>query len=457
MASLSSDAQRMNEELRELVRPALAARMESLIDELWHDDELWKNIGERFEWGILSGHYPALLEGLSNIPDEEKDAFLKMAGTDAMRSLVPPRKQPWDQSPFLGSMDAYREELYGGMAYCYKDELQDFAGEWLEELARVGYRGMVAVPYKDGTDKLPAKEQADPLSESMVSRLLGVHEEAYPVRFENSRQVLWLQLESKGLRKHGYKEIRVSDKPLRTDKAILAALTVLEGKEVNVKELRERLAQNDESVDKLLSIQGLRKGLKGVGESNVLNLDYVFLLLRYHRPGFDDLSREERIDLIEQTCSHINELLEASRKLTAFLEYGAPGRRQKPAARDANRDVKAAVLKDVDKLTHREIGKELGIALPEDFDYKGDHPTVRQMVKRGRSILERVLGKRGWQKQIEAMRAEAERWNSLTDVEKDAEDTAEALGMPYEEALRSAREDDAYFKRRRAENQPETD
>jgi hypothetical protein len=45
----------MNKELRELVRPALAARMESSIEELWHDEELWKNARVRFERGILNG------------------------------------------------------------------------------------------------------------------------------------------------------------------------------------------------------------------------------------------------------------------------------------------------------------------------------------------------------------------------------------------------------------------
>ncbi len=458
MESLPGDTQRTNEELRELVRPALAARMESLIEELWHDEEFWKNVRERFEQGSLRGNYPALLEGLSNLSDEQKDAFLKMAGMNAMHSLAPSKKQPWDESPFLGSMDSYREELYGGMAYCYEDELPDFAEEWLTELARVGYRGMVTVLYKDGVYKLPAKEQADPLSSSVVSRLQGVHEEAYPVLFENSRQVLWLQLEGNRSRKHSYKEIRVSNKPLRTDKAILAALTVLEGKEVNLKELREGLEDRALSLDESVMRQSFEKrDAIGTGIFRHTHLlEYVFLLLRYHRPGFDDLSREERINLIEQICSHINEFLEASRKLTAFLEYGAPGRRPKPATRDADRDVRAAVLKDVGKLTHREIGKELGIPLPEDFDYKGDHPTVRQMVKRGRRLLERVLGKEGWQEQIEAMRAEAKRWNSLTDVEKDAETMAELLGMPYEEALRIAKVDDADTKRRRAENQPET-
>jgi hypothetical protein len=48
--------------------------------------------------------------------------------------LAPPKKQPWDESPFDGHMDSYRNELYEGTAYLYHDELQEFA----QELARVG-------------------------------------------------------------------------------------------------------------------------------------------------------------------------------------------------------------------------------------------------------------------------------------------------------------------------------
>jgi hypothetical protein len=54
------DIQQVKEELRELVRPALAARVESLIEELWQDEELWEILRERFERYSLHGHYPAL-------------------------------------------------------------------------------------------------------------------------------------------------------------------------------------------------------------------------------------------------------------------------------------------------------------------------------------------------------------------------------------------------------------
>ena len=82
-------------------------------------------------------------------------------------------------------------------------------------------------------------------------------------------------------------------------------------------------------------------------------LDYVLLLLRYHRPNCDDLPEEQRLDMIEQTCAHTNAFLKALRRLAGFLEYGVPGRRQKTVSIDADRDVRAAVRRDVDGLTCR--------------------------------------------------------------------------------------------------------
>jgi hypothetical protein len=113
-----------------------------------------------------------------------------------------------------------------------------------------------------------------------------------------------------------------------------------------------------------------------------------------------------------------------------------PGRRGPAPTRLVRRDVKAAVLKDVDGLTYREVAEELGVPLPVDFLVKGDHPAVRRMVIRGRMVLESALGEEGWLSQIEAMKAEAARWRSLSEVRREAEAEAEALGIPYEEALR---------------------
>ena len=51
-------------------------------------------------------------------------------------------------------------------------------------------------------------------------------------------------------------------------------------------------------------------------------LDYVLMILRYHRPDFDDLPPQERTNLVVDACAHTNELLEALCKLVSFLEHG---------------------------------------------------------------------------------------------------------------------------------------
>ena len=170
-------------------------------------------------------------------------------------------------------------------------------------------------------------------------------------------------------------------------------------------------------------------------------LDYVLTLLRYHRPGFDDLPVEERAELVAETCSHINEFLDSLRKLVAFLEHGQPGRRGPAATRVAARDIKAAILKDVEGLTYRQIGEKFGITLPADFIHKGDHPTVRKMVGRGRGAMEGALGQEGWQTHTEAMQARMYRWSSMNETEREAELEAETLNIPFDEVLQRIEEE----------------
>ena len=462
---IAREIHELTESTAEMPQKALAKR--ALMG---GDDELRDELQKRFEQGKLSGKFPLLSGYVSDLPDEEKEEFFR---TEWLRIAIPPPEPPkksWDYAPYNGDEEGYREDLYEGMAFARTD-LRVFAQEWLEELVRVGYHG-VREPFG-----LPLKERVDG---SAISRPATWHYEAYPVLFEHTREVLWLQLDGERSRKREYREPVVSNEPLRTDKAILAALTALEGRRVDTERLRTALRklklpleepmwkQWHEALEDLPEMlhyepgkfeEHLKQRRTQIEESDIPGglqnhqfLDYVLLLLRHHRPEFDDLSHEEKLALIAQTCAHVNEFLEALRKFMAFLEYGVPGRPLKSAAKDANRDVKAAVLRDVDGLTYREIGEALDVPPPENFDYKGDHPAVRQMVKRGRSVLERALGKEGWQEQIGNMKAEAKRRRSLSQVERDAEDISEFLRIPYEEALQRAKEDEA---RRRSKDKPE--
>jgi len=68
----------------------------------------------------------------------------------------------------------------------------------------------------------------------------------YPARVDEHRQVFWLKLD--GLRtsrgsKSGYKSIKVFDRPLKTQMAIIGALTVLETGTIDTERLRQALSQ----------------------------------------------------------------------------------------------------------------------------------------------------------------------------------------------------------------------
>jgi hypothetical protein len=118
-----------------------------------------------------------------------------------------------------------------------------------------------------------------------------------------------------------------------------------------------------------------------------------------------------------------------------------PGHFRGPAAtKVASKDVAAAVLRDVDGLTNREIGERLGVPLPTDFRIKADHPRVRKMVGRGRRTLKAALGEEGWKAHVRVMKEEAEAWRSRSPVQRQAELEAEALGVPYDEVLRRLEE-----------------
>lgn len=433
------------QELKELFGPAFGPAVEaygrSLAERLCEDDEGFVSaVKHRFEKGRLNEEFPALSDLLAGASDREVEEFFESGWTRIVLPEPAPHAEskPWDLAPWGGDLEAYREDLYAGMAFGFSD-LRAFAREWLEELLRVGYYGM------EESLGLPLKQQAGDLS--TLPKPLPLFGEAYPVRIGEAGQVFWLQLDA-GRSERGYKNVAISDEPLRTDRAIIAALTALEGRSMDTerlaKALPEVLPAYGESVwdrwtktfKERRSDEELVDTLEGLRYHQAL--DYVLTLLRYHRPGFDEMPREERIALVAGTCSYINTFLEALRKLMAFLEYGTPGRRILAATKVVDRDIKAAVLKDVDGLTYRQIGRELGVPPPEDVGHKGDHPTVRKMVRRGRRILEQALGVEGWRRQAEAMRAEAERWNSLSEEEREAEMEFETLGVPYEEPFRCA-------------------
>jgi hypothetical protein len=101
----------------------------------------------------------------------------------------------------------------------------------------------------------------------------------------------------------------------------------------------------------------------------------------------------------------------------------------------ARDQVKAAVLRDVEKRSHREIADMLGVDVSEErskIDMK--KPEIAALVREGRRLLDNVLPGIGWRKHAEDMKTDADRYRSLSDEEKEIEALVESTGWTIERA-----------------------
>jgi predicted DNA-binding protein (UPF0251 family) len=160
----------------------------------------------------------------------------------------------------------------------------------------------------------------------------------------------------------------------------------------------------------------------------------MLALLRYRRPGFDDYTFEQQLDLLDRHRSVVNAFLKEQREHVAFLEYGT--REGIPRSNELARDqVKAAVLSDVEGLRHREIANRVGVDTEgRSYDIYAKIPAVTKLIKEGRRILEEASGEMEWRKRAEWMKVEAKRYRSLSEEEKEIEALAESTGWSIEEA-----------------------
>ena len=124
------------------VQAPASSRSLRFAERLAADEELVAEICKRFETARSEGRFPILSALLTETSEEDLEQFFRSGWA---QMALPPRessvRQPCDESPWEGALQAYREDLYAGMAFGMPD-MRAFAREWLEELLRVGYYGM---------------------------------------------------------------------------------------------------------------------------------------------------------------------------------------------------------------------------------------------------------------------------------------------------------------------------
>lgn len=306
---------------------------------------------------------------------------------------------------------------------------------WLRELSSEGI-------YRVGSS-FPTAPKTDSSRETPNRALAG---DVVPVPLGKSGRVAWLRLDGERSER-GYREIEVLDQPIITETATISALTILEATEMEKKELERVLKRVRRAINEpkartkepgkdtlndifaeLLKEWYANQRMEDFSFAQVRTLKWSLALLRYRRSRFDSLPFQEQVALFERHCEYVNKLLEASRKHTAFVEYGTPkgiGTRNVERVRE---QIKATVLDDVEGLNHREIAEIMGLFIPRDYEINKAVPQVRKLVENGRNLLQRALGG-SWNDHAQAMKSEASRFASLSEEEREVERVSDRTGF----------------------------
>lgn len=233
----------------------------------------------------------------------------------------------------------------------------------------------------------------------------------------------------------------------RAEAAVIAAVTTLRGKTIEKKDTLKVHRQlpaarwNDAAMRAVVAGEPrpeepaeLKEATAGdvfAGRKFMLADD----LLRHYRDDYGELPAAEQARLVIQVLERTNEFLEAARRLALCIQHADPtGGLPTTPVKNAERDVRAAELRDIEGLSFVEIGKRLGVKQFPSEEHKGDNKRVREeIVPNGRRILREALGDEGYQQHIEFGRAERARRRSLPQDELEIEDWAEMIGVSVED------------------------
>jgi hypothetical protein len=245
---------------------------------------------------------------------------------------------------------------------------------------------------------------------------------------------------------HGdYSAAHVSLDVPRMEQAIIAALAALRGTHVEEHLRRVYLAlpaarwhrQAVEAMGKDEPLPEEPPGMERAVPDDAfggLGYEYAEDLLRHYRPDFDDMPNTDQAALVSGVLRKANRFLNALRELALYVQHGRPyeGLPNTPI-REAARDMRAAELRDIEKHSYAEIGKQIGVKQTPSDESKGDNTRVRtKIVPHGRLLFEKALGKEGYEEHKTSSKSERARRLSLDEDSRYIEDFAEISKIPVE-------------------------
>lgn len=128
--------------------------------------------------------------------------------------------------------------------------------------------------------------------------------------------------------------------------------------------------------------------------------------MRFHRDGFDALPTAERRRLVVGNAECMSNIAKAAREREEFIERARVGSHSKKVWIW----VRAAELRDIERLTLPEIARELGVerSTSEKMGGRYDVSNMRRMIANGRTLLDQACGGDGsWRVHAEQQRKRA--------------------------------------------------
>lgn len=247
-----------------------------------------------------------------------------------------------------------------------------------------------------------------------------------------------------------YPRARVSVDVPRAEQATIAAITALRFEDTEDRDkleirrtlpaaraalhMLEALATGEEEPEVPPEASGTTIGDSEKG----LRYKWADDLIRHYRPEFEDMPIGEQSNVVLQVTERAEEFVEALRKLALTVQHARPyeGLPTSPI-KQAARDVRAAELKDIDGLSHVEIGRRLGARQSDNDEARRDNYSVRtRLVPNGRKILAAALTEEGYQRHVSVGKTEKRRWEGLSKDELHIEHFAAIAKVSADEMRR---------------------